>query len=97
MLAFDTPGSVKHNTALRSSSLEAVMQKHAEWLTPSRRVRANHARICMMYEVDVGRPERARHYLRQALRYDPGYWKTWASIARRLPRLLASPASRATA
>lgn len=93
LLAFDTAGSVKHNTAMRSSSLEAVMEKHSQWLTPSRRVRANHARICMMYEFEVGRIARARHYLWQALRQDPGYWKTWASIARRLPRLLTASAS----
>lgn len=92
LLAFDTPGSVKHNTAMRSSSLEVVMKKHLEWLTPSRRVRANHARICMMYETEVGRSKRARHYLRQALRLDPGYWKTWASAVRRLPQLLVSAA-----
>lgn len=92
LLAFDTPGSVKHNTALRSSTLEAVMKKHPQWLSQSRRVRANHARLCMMYEVEVGRSDRARHYLWEALRHDPTYWKNWASIALRLPRLLASSA-----
>ncbi len=92
LLAFDTAGSVKHNTALRSSTLEAVMKKHSQSLSTSRRVRAHHARLCMTYEVEVRRADRARHYAWQALRQDPSHWKTWASIARRLPRLLASSA-----
>lgn len=88
LLAFDTPGSVKKNAALRSSCLELVTSKHRQWLTRSRRVRANHARLCMMHEVEAGQAGRAWHYLRQALTCDPFYWKTWASMTLRLPRLL---------
>jgi hypothetical protein len=93
VLTFETPGSVNHNTALRSSALDVVMQKHPQWLSTSGRVRARHDRLCMMYEIDAGRPDRARHFMRQALRHDPTYWKTWASIARRLPQLRSSQAS----
>lgn len=92
LLAFDTPGSVKKNAALRSPTLQVVIQKHPDWLTRSRRVRANHARLCMMHEMDAGRTSGAWHYLGMALAYDPVYWKTWASMARRFTRLLR-PAS----
>lgn len=88
LLQFGAADSVNRNAALRSSTVEAVMKKHPQWLSTSRRVRANHARRFMMFEVEAGQTGRAWHYLLQALAFDPLYWKTWASIARRLPKLL---------
>lgn len=89
VVSFVSKGSVNNNAAMRSPTLEAVMKKHPQWVSSSRRVRANHARICIIYEIEAVRPRRAWHYVWQALRYDPLYWKTWATIARRLPQLLA--------
>jgi glycosyltransferase involved in cell wall biosynthesis len=88
VLQFGAADSVNRNAAMRSLTVETVMKKHPQWLSPSRRVRANHARRFMMFEVEAGQIGRAWHYLLQALAYDPFYWKTWASIALRLPRLL---------
>lgn len=87
-IAYDTRGSVKANKNAFAATLEAVMRKHPQWVSTSRRVLSRHYWLMATWERASDRPVSARRYFVKSFLTDPTHFRTWITVLRRAPELL---------